>query len=76
MLLEQPVNGGCPMHAPLDIFKKDVRGNLIWLDCVVDLDAARSRINQLALTPGEYFVFDQRTQQIAASVVQSNSTDF
>jgi len=60
------------MHAPLDIFKKDVQGNLIWLDCVVDLDAARSRVNQLALTPGEYFVFDQRTRQIAATL-QLNS---
>ena len=54
------------MHTPLDIFKKDVQGNLIWLDCVVDFDAARSRLKQLALTPGEYFVFDQRTCANAA----------
>lgn len=57
------------MSSPaLDIFKKDVRGNPVWVDAVEDLDDARSRLNQLALTlPGEYFVFDQRTRQIVAS---------
>jgi hypothetical protein len=41
-----------------------------------------TRLNQLASsTPGEYFVFDQRTQQIAASLVhaslvQLNSNEF
>jgi len=55
--------------------KKDVQENLIWLDYVVDLDAARSRINQMASTPGEYFVFDQRTRQIAATL-QLSSPEF
>ena len=65
------------MHAPLDIFKKDTQGNPVWLDCVADLQTARFRLKQLAsLKPGEYFVFDQRTQQIAASVVQLNSGQF
>jgi hypothetical protein len=65
------------MHAPLDIFKKDVQGNPVWLDCVSDLQTARFRLNQLAsLAPGEYFVFDQRTQQIAASLGQLNSDEF
>jgi hypothetical protein len=36
-----------------------------------------TRLNQLASsTPGEYFVFDQRTHQIAASLVQLNSNEF
>ena len=44
----------------LDIFKKDVDGNPIWLDTVGDLDAARLRLRQLAsVIPGEYFAFDQ-----------------
>ena len=50
------------MNAPLDIFRKDVQGNPLWLDCAADLQAARFRLTELAtLTPGEYFVFDQRT---------------
>ena len=58
----------------LDIFKKDVHGNPIWLDAVRDLDAARLRLSQLAsVTPGEYFAFDQNIHQIVASVVRSDS---
>lgn len=63
------------MNLPqLDIFRKDVRGDLVWLDCVNDLESARFRMDQLALVnPGEYFVFDQRTQQIVASLVRPTS---
>jgi hypothetical protein len=44
----------------LDIFKKDVHGNPIWLDTLGDLDAARIRLRQLAsVIPGEYFAFAQ-----------------
>jgi hypothetical protein len=53
----------------LDIFKKDVHGNPIWLDAVGDLDAARLRLRQLAsVIPGEYFAFDQNIHQIVVSV--------
>jgi hypothetical protein len=65
------------MHAPLDIFRRDTQGNPVWLACVTDLQTARFRLNQLASSmPGEYFVFDQRTQQIADSLVQLNSDEF
>ena len=65
------------MNAPLDIFRKDVQGNPLWLDCAADLQAARFRLTELAtLTPGEYFVFDQRTQEIAYSLIPLNSGDF
>lgn len=65
------------MKAPLDIFRKDVQGNPLWLDCAADLQAARFRLSELAtLTPGEYFVFDQRTQEIAYSLIRLNSGDF
>jgi hypothetical protein len=65
------------MHAPLDIFTKDTEGNPVWLDCVKDLETARFRLNELASAiPGEYFVFDQRTHQIVASLVQLNSNEF
>jgi hypothetical protein len=54
--------------APFDIFKKDFRGNPIWLDAVTDLETARLRLSQLASAiPGEYFAFDQRKKQIIAS---------
>jgi hypothetical protein len=49
----------------LDIFKKDLHGNPIWLGAVGDLENARLRLNQLAsIAPGEYFVFDQRNHEI------------
>lgn len=57
------------MTPALDIFKRDVRGNSVWIDAVDDLQDARSRLNQLvSILPGEYFVFDHRTRRIVASV--------
>jgi hypothetical protein len=62
--------------AQLDIFRKDLRGN-VWLDCARDLETARFRMDQLALvSPGEYFVFDQRTRQIVASLARPTSDRF
>ena len=55
----------------LDIFRKDVRGNPVWIDSVEDLETARQRLNQLvSALPGDYFVFDQRTNRIVASVIR------
>jgi hypothetical protein len=63
--------------AHLSIFRKDVGGNPVWLDCVKDLETARFRLNELAsVIPGEYFVFDQRTHQIVASLVRPTSNQF
>lgn len=69
------VYGDCHMRSlSLDIFKKDVRGNPIWLDAVGDLETARLRLDQLAsVLPGEYFVFDQRSHQIVVSLVRLDS---
>jgi hypothetical protein len=53
----------------LDIFRKDAQGNAIGVGTTQDMDDARYRLNRLALAfPGEYFVFDQRTHQVVASV--------
>jgi hypothetical protein len=54
------------MSSPrLDIFKEDLGGNPVWVAAAVDLDSARRRVSQLApVSPGEYFVFDQKTCQI------------
>jgi hypothetical protein len=58
----------------LDIFKKDVHGNPIWVDAARDWDAARLRLSQLAsVIPGEYFAFDQNIHQIGVTVVHSDS---
>jgi hypothetical protein len=55
----------------LDIFRKDIRGNPVWIDLVGDLETARRRLSQLASAlPGDYFVFDQRTNRIVASVIR------
>jgi len=57
------------LSSSLDIFRKDVRGNPVWIDTVEDLNDARHRMSQFAQAlPGEYFVFDQRTHSVVASV--------
>jgi hypothetical protein len=58
----------------LDLFKKDIQGNPVWIDAVGDLEAAQLRLSQLAsVIPGEYFAFDQRKHQIVASQVRLQS---
>jgi hypothetical protein len=55
--------------APFDILKRNADGSFVWLEAAQDLQAAKARLQQLsAPSPGEYFVFDQRTQQIVAKV--------
>lgn len=51
----------------LDILKRQGDGSFVWIEAVNDLRVAEERISKLALVdPGEYFVFDQRSQQIVA----------
>jgi hypothetical protein len=60
---------GHMISVSLDIFRKDAQGNPIWIGTTQDMDDARYHLNRLALAlPGEYFVFDQRTRQVVASV--------
>jgi len=61
--------------APFDLFRKEADGTSVCLECTPDLEAARDRLTQLAITslPGEYFVFDQSRQRIVASVVRLGS---
>jgi hypothetical protein len=55
----------------LDILKRHNDGSFMWIESVVDIDAARRRLKVLAdANPGEYFVFDQRLQQIVATTAQ------
>jgi hypothetical protein len=58
--------------APYDILKKDALGNPIWVEAVEDVRKASVRIEELALhSPGEYIVFNQRTNQIVTALDDS-----
>ena len=58
------------MSAPhLDILKRERDGNFVWLEAAQDLQRAKLRLEELARRdPGEYFVFDQKAQQIVATL--------
>jgi len=60
------------MRAPhLDILKRQSDGGFVWIEAVSNVQMAEERLSQLVETnPGEYFVFDQRTQQIVAKVAK------
>jgi len=49
------------MVPTLDIFRID-GGSVLWRDAVETFEAAKARIQKLALSsPGEYLIFDQTT---------------
>jgi hypothetical protein len=55
------------MHSPFDILKKKPEGSFRWFESVNDLASANIRIKALTtLSQGEYVVFDQRKNVIAA----------
>ena len=55
------------MKCPFDILEKIDEVNFRWLEATQDLQSAKSRIGEReALSPGEYVIFDRRTQQIVA----------
>ena len=60
------------MRAPhLDILKRQRDGSFLWIEAASDLRVAEERILRLAeMDPGEYFVFDQRSQQIVAKIAK------
>jgi hypothetical protein len=58
--------------APYDILRRHSDGSFIWLEASSELKHARDRLQQLyAASPGEYFVFDQKSQQIVARIPSS-----
>jgi len=63
------------MRAPhLDILKRQNDGGFVWIEAASDVLVAEERILNLAdKEPGEYFVFDQRTQQIVAKVAKQST---
>ena len=61
--------------AHLDILMRQEDGSFIWLEAVHDLHTAKVRLQQLSsANPGEYFVFDQRTQKVVANVGANAAT--
>jgi hypothetical protein len=58
--------------ASYDILRRHSDGSLIWVETASELSHAKDRLQQLnAATPGEYFVFDQKSQQIVAKIPAS-----
>ena len=50
------------MFQPLDIFKTDLDGGVLWRGAAEDLVSAKRCIEKLALSsPGEYLVLNQHT---------------
>jgi len=53
--------------SPFDILKRHEDGSFIWLEAAQNLQAAQARLQELcARAPGDYFIFDQKSQQIVA----------
>lgn len=56
-----------------NLFRADADGNPVWLEAVADLGAAHRRLVELAsASPGEYFMFDLRSEQIVVSLVSAS----
>ena len=52
------------MFNPLDIFKTESDGGVLWRGSAKDFVSAKANIKKLALSsPGEYLVLDQHTGQ-------------
>jgi hypothetical protein len=53
------------MHSSFDILKKNPEGSFCRFEAVNDLASANIRIKELTTSsPGEYVVFDQRTDHV------------
>jgi hypothetical protein len=55
------------MNPRFDILKRIDAVNFEWVEMVRDLQTAETKVQELqARSPGEYVVFDPRTQQIVS----------
>ena len=63
------------MFYPLDIFKTDSDGGVLWRGAAETLVAAKACINKLAVSsPGEYLVLDQHTGNEVRITLPDTST--
>jgi hypothetical protein len=61
--------------ASFDILKRHPDGSFNWIEAVHDLQTAKARLEQLVVaSPGDYFVFDQKSQQIVAQLPKREGT--
>ena len=61
---------------PFDILRRHHDGSFLWLEATADIQMAKTRLRQLcAKCPGDYFVFDQRSQQIVARSAELDGND-
>ena len=52
------------MCYPLEIFKTEPDGGVLWRGAARDFESAKASVKKLALSsPGEYLVLDQHTGQ-------------
>jgi hypothetical protein len=55
--------------AQFDILRRHEDGSFLWLETAENIEIAKARLEELrAQTPGNYFVFDQKSQQIVAKL--------
>jgi hypothetical protein len=55
-----------------DILRRHEDGSFLWLETAENIEIAKPRLEELcAQTPGNYFVFDQKSQQIVAKLSPS-----
>ena len=65
------------MHLLFDILKKERDGSFRRFEAVNDLGSANIRIREIiALSPGHYIVFDQRTHNTIPPSTSSCRVDF
>ena len=64
-----------PMLSPaFDILLKRDASDVVWIEAASDLEAAKSRVRELAAScKGEYVIFDQRTRKVVAEFCSSNA---
>jgi hypothetical protein len=56
------------MDNPLDVFKKEKDGTMVWIAAVGQLHTAAALVAELyEKCPGEYRVFDKRTREMIPS---------
>jgi hypothetical protein len=60
-----------------DILRRQADGSFIWVEAVADLETARAHLKDLfAKNAADYFVFDQRSQQIVARLANRPGGEF
>jgi len=59
---------GIMAPSEFDILERHDDGSFVWVESTQDLPAAQARLLALSIeSPGEYFVFDKKTQQFVVS---------